>query len=72
VSSERYGLTRARRIRELENAQEITKNVPICGLTANARSSQTDSCIEAGMDGVVVSDSFLWMSFWFVNLANML
>jgi hypothetical protein len=72
VSSERYGLTRARRIRELENAQEITKNVPICGLTANARSSQTDSCIEAGMDEVVVSDSFLWMSCWFMNLANML
>jgi CheY-like chemotaxis protein len=49
------GLTCARRIRELENAQEIIKHVPICGITANARTSQIDACIEAGMDEVVVS-----------------
>jgi CheY-like chemotaxis protein len=66
------GLTRARRIRELENAQEITKHVPICGITANAHTSQIDSCIKAGMDEVLVSDSFLWMSFWFMNPANRL
>jgi CheY-like chemotaxis protein len=51
------GLTCARRIRELENAQEITKHVPICGITANARTSQIDACIEAGMDEVVVSEA---------------
>ena len=53
------GLTCARRIRELEKKQEITKHVPICGITANARTSQIDSCIEAGMDEVVVSESSL-------------
>jgi CheY-like chemotaxis protein len=50
------GLTCARRIRELEELKEITKHVPICGITANARTSQIDSCIDAGMDEVVVSD----------------
>jgi CheY-like chemotaxis protein len=50
------GLTCARRVRELEELKEITKHVPICGITANARTSQIDSCIDAGMDEVVVSD----------------
>lgn len=49
------GLTCARKIRELERLGEITGHVPICGITANARTSQIDSCIEAGMDEVVVS-----------------
>ena len=53
------GLTCARRVRELEKMQVITKHVPICGITANARTSQIDSCIEAGMDEVVVSESSL-------------
>jgi CheY-like chemotaxis protein len=50
------GLTCARRIRELERTQEITRHVPIIGITANARVEQIASCIEAGMDEVVVSD----------------
>jgi CheY-like chemotaxis protein len=62
------GLTCARKIRELEKMREITKHVPICGITANARTSQIDSCIEAGMDEVVVSDPSLWtllLDSWF-------
>ncbi|KAI4764447.1 hypothetical protein E4T52_03328 [Aureobasidium sp. EXF-3400] len=47
------GLTCARKVRELEKLREIVKHVPICGITANARVSQIDSCIEAGMDEVV-------------------
>jgi CheY-like chemotaxis protein len=50
------GLACARRIRELERTQEITRHVPIIGITANARVEQIASCIEAGMDEVVVSD----------------
>ena len=62
------GLTCARKIRELENLRKITSHVPICGITANARTSQIDSCIEAGMDEVVVSNELLWTSLWFANL----
>ena len=60
------GLTCARKIRELEKLREITKHVPICGITANARTSQIDSCIEAGMDEVVVSGPFIWtlLPYW--------
>ena len=50
------GLTCARRIRELERVNEIVRHVPIIGITANARVEQIASCIEAGMDEVVVSD----------------
>lgn len=54
------GLTCARRIRELERAKEIVRHVPIIGITANARVEQIASCIEAGMDEVVVScDEFV-------------
>lgn len=49
------GLTCARRIREHERANEIVRQVPIIGITANARAEQIDLCIEAGMDEVVVS-----------------
>ncbi|KAI5195415.1 hypothetical protein E4T39_08238 [Aureobasidium subglaciale] len=48
------GLTCARRVRELEKKREILEHVPICGITANARPDQIASCIEAGMDEVVV------------------
>ncbi|KAI5247613.1 hypothetical protein E4T42_05902 [Aureobasidium subglaciale] len=47
------GLTCVRRVRELEKLQEINRHVPICGITANARTDQIASCIEAGMDEVV-------------------
>ncbi|KAH0334330.1 histidine kinase, partial [Aureobasidium melanogenum] len=47
------GLTCARRIREYEKAGEIVRHVPIIGITANARSEQIASCIDAGMDEVV-------------------
>ncbi|KAG9603720.1 hypothetical protein KCU77_g1666, partial [Aureobasidium melanogenum] len=47
------GLTCARRIRELERDGEIIQHVPIIGITANARSEQIASCIDAGMDEVV-------------------
>ncbi|KAG9528265.1 histidine kinase, partial [Aureobasidium melanogenum] len=47
------GLTCARRIRELEQTEEIIRHVPIIGITANARSEQIASCIDAGMDEVV-------------------
>lgn len=50
------GLTCARRIREYEKAGEIVRHVPIIGITANARSEQIASCIDAGMDEVVVSN----------------
>jgi CheY-like chemotaxis protein len=54
------GLTCARRIRERERAKEIVRQVPIIGITANARAEQIDLCIEAGMDEVVVSgDKFV-------------
>lgn len=54
------GLTCARRVRELEQAKEIFGHVPIIGITANARVEQIASCIEAGMDEVVVSgDNFV-------------
>jgi CheY-like chemotaxis protein len=49
------GLTCARRIREFEQTEEIIRHVPIIGITANARSEQIASCIDAGMDEVVVS-----------------
>jgi CheY-like chemotaxis protein len=49
------GLTCARRIRELERGGEIVRHVPIIGITANARVEQIASCVEAGMDEVVVS-----------------
>lgn len=62
------GLTCARKIRELEQLREITRHVPICGITANARTSQIDSCIEAGMDEVVVSHLFFRTSLWFASL----
>ena len=55
------GLTCARRIRELEQKHEIVRHVPIVGITANARAEQIASCIEAGMDEVVVSDGFNWL-----------
>lgn len=55
------GLTCARRVRELEKLQEIIGHVPICGITANARTDQIASCIEAGMDEVVVSNTLLWI-----------
>jgi CheY-like chemotaxis protein len=48
------GLTAAKRVRELEKSQDIKMHVPIIGITANARASQIASCIEAGMDEVVV------------------
>ena len=54
-------LTCARRVRELEKLQEIIGHVPICGITANARTDQIASCIEAGMDEVVVSNTLLWI-----------
>ena len=50
------GLTCARHIRELQRDKEIVRHVPIIGITANARVEQIASCIEAGMDEVVVSD----------------
>lgn len=53
------GLTCARRIRELESTHEILRHIPIIGITANARSDQIASCIESGMDEVVVSFSSL-------------
>lgn len=48
------GLTCARHIRQLEATREIVRHVPIIGITANARLEQIASCIEAGMDEVVV------------------
>lgn len=49
------GLQAARRVRELEDTHEILRHVPIIGITANARVNQIASCIEAGMDEVLVS-----------------
>lgn len=49
------GLTAARRIRGLEENREILQHVPIIGITANARADQVASCLEAGMDEVMVS-----------------
>ncbi|KAL1304888.1 hypothetical protein AAFC00_003807 [Neodothiora populina] len=47
------GLTCARQIRELQKTGEISRHVPIIGITANARPDQIIACIKAGMDEVV-------------------
>jgi len=47
------GLTCTRRIRELEREGKIRVHVPIIAVTANARSEQIQTAIDAGMDDVV-------------------
>ncbi|KAI9719409.1 MAG: hypothetical protein M1812_003480 [Candelaria pacifica] len=47
------GLTCARRIREYEQSGQIVRHVPIIAVTANARSEQIATAVEAGMDDVV-------------------
>jgi len=49
------GLTCARAIRKMQAEGLIRTHVPIMGITANARMEQVSSCIEAGMDEVIVS-----------------
>lgn len=47
------GLTCVRRIRQLQRSQEIITHVPVIAITANARSEQIETALEAGMDDVV-------------------
>lgn len=47
------GLTAVRRIRKLEQTGEIVRHVPVIAITANARSEQISTALEAGMDEVV-------------------
>ena len=49
------GLTCARAIRDMQAEGSVRNHVPIIGITANARMEQVSSCIEAGMDEVIVS-----------------
>ncbi|KAK6435847.1 hypothetical protein LTR95_007970 [Oleoguttula sp. CCFEE 5521] len=47
------GLTCTRRIRELEREGKLRGHVPIIAVTANARSEQIKTALDAGMDDVV-------------------
>ncbi|KAE9975328.1 hypothetical protein EG328_003228 [Venturia inaequalis] len=47
------GVTCARRIRELQGDGSIRAHIPIIGTTANARATQIDEALAAGMDDVV-------------------
>lgn len=47
------GLTAIRHIRERQSRGEIIGHVPVIAVTANARSEQINSAIDAGMDEVV-------------------
>ncbi|GIZ42533.1 hypothetical protein CKM354_000579600 [Cercospora kikuchii] len=47
------GLTCTRKIRELEAQGKLTGHVPIIAVTANARSEQIQTALNAGMDDVV-------------------
>ncbi|KAM3425540.1 hypothetical protein BST61_g7487 [Cercospora zeina] len=47
------GLTCTRQIRELEAQGKLTGHVPIIAVTANARSEQIQTALDAGMDDVV-------------------
>ena len=47
------GLTCIRHIREKQLTGEISGHVPVIAVTANARSEQINTAIEAGMDEVV-------------------
>jgi PAS domain S-box-containing protein len=50
------GLTCIRHIRERQTNGRIKRHVPVIAVTANARSEQITSAIEAGMDQVVTSE----------------
>ncbi|KAI4166054.1 MAG: hypothetical protein LQ342_000485 [Letrouitia transgressa] len=43
------GLTCAQKIRDLQDAKEIIRHVPLIAVTANARSEQIDTALAAGM-----------------------
>ncbi|KAL6713834.1 hypothetical protein ACLMJK_008328 [Lecanora helva] len=47
------GLTCTREIRKLEEQGDVTSHVPIIAVTANARSEQIHTALDAGMDDVV-------------------
>ncbi|KAK5113924.1 hypothetical protein LTR62_003047 [Meristemomyces frigidus] len=47
------GLTCTRKIRELEAEGKLTGHIPIIAVTANARSEQIQTALQAGMDDVV-------------------
>ncbi|KAF7188420.1 Hybrid signal transduction histidine kinase K [Pseudocercospora fuligena] len=47
------GLTCTRKIRELESQGKLVGHVPIIAVTANARSEQIQTALDAGMDDVV-------------------
>ena len=49
------GLTCARRIRELQRNGDIRGHVPIIAVSANARSEQMGTALEAGMVGILLS-----------------
>jgi len=46
------GITATQTIRRLQASGEITRHVPIIGVTANARKEQVEQAIAAGMDRV--------------------
>ncbi|KAG8624677.1 hypothetical protein KVT40_007744 [Elsinoe batatas] len=47
------GLTATKRIREMEKSGQLTGHVPVIAVTANARSEQIQTALDAGMDDVV-------------------
>ena len=50
------GLTCARKIRDLEKAGEVTRHVPIIGVTANARGEQINTALDAGIVSLSVAN----------------
>ncbi|KAF4553387.1 Response regulator receiver domain-containing protein 1 [Elsinoe fawcettii] len=47
------GLTATKKIREMERNGQLTGHVPVIAVTANARSEQIQTALDAGMDDVV-------------------
>ncbi|MCJ1309660.1 hypothetical protein MMC25_003320 [Agyrium rufum] len=47
------GLTCTRKIREYQKQGQLVRHIPIIAVTANARSEQIDTALDAGMDDVV-------------------
>ncbi|KAF2150646.1 hypothetical protein K461DRAFT_229577 [Myriangium duriaei CBS 260.36] len=47
------GLTATRKIRTMEKKGDLVGHVPVIGVTANARSEQIQTALDAGMDDVV-------------------
>jgi CheY-like chemotaxis protein len=61
------GLTCVRKIREMEASGQVRGHVPVIAVTANARSEQVTSAMQAGMVNIFPS---LVAFFWHLEEAN--